>query len=534
MVFVATLPARLWEDYQPPVNADLGCARAPAATGHVQAVNTKSRAGVPVLWLTSHLEAWTPLRPDTDLRLCVVTISAKAADMNVSGSASIPPPVKVSASMMRGPVDALELTGVAAARATGLPPAAEEEPFGRVTRLAAMVLNVPLVSVTFSGEQASLRNRPSNKYGAGGQDAVQRSWCGRVVDSQDKLLIDDARLDPSVSGGGSVPGGVLAWAGFPVQDPAGQVVGALCAADHVPRHWSAGDVAVLEALAQIAACEVALAVALRLGAERAELAQTLQESLLPPRLPEIPGLEVAARYVAGGTGAEVLGDFFDVFPSVRGSWGMVAGDVCGKGVPAAKSTALARYTLRAEAHRETRPSLILAVLNQALLDWLTDDPRFLSAIYATVRPTHAGASVQVSSAGHPLALVHRAGGRVQELGRPGTLLGLLPEPPELSDSRSLLRAGDSLILFTDGVTEARRRSDRDLYGEDRLRGCIAGLGEASAAGIADAIQQAVMAFSSGEISDDTAVLVLRVPPHETAGPGCPRDLAIPASLGTGK
>jgi sigma-B regulation protein RsbU (phosphoserine phosphatase) len=211
---------------------------------------------------------------------------------------------------------------------------------------------------------------------------------------------------------------------------------------------------------------------------------------------------------------------------------MAVGDVCGKGVPAAKSTALACYTLRAEAHRETRPSQILAVLNQALLDWLTDDPRFLSAIYATVRPTRAGASVQISSAGHPLALVRRAGGRVQEFGRPGTLLRLMPDPG-LSDSRSLLRAGDSLILFTDGVTEARRHSDRDLYGEDRLRGCIAGLGEAaSEAGIANAIQQAAMAFSSGEINDDTAVLVLKVPQHERAADrGSPLDPASqPASV----
>jgi serine phosphatase RsbU (regulator of sigma subunit) len=131
--------------------------------------------------------------------------------------------------------------------------------------------------------------------------------------------------------------------------------------------------------------------------------QTLQESLLPPSLLEIPGLNVAARYAAGGTGAEVLGDFYDVFPSVRGSWGIAVGDVCGKGAPAAKSTALARYTLRAEAHRESRPSVILAALNQALLDWLTDDPRFLTAIYATVRPTAGGASVHISSGGHPLA-----------------------------------------------------------------------------------------------------------------------------------
>jgi serine phosphatase RsbU (regulator of sigma subunit) len=252
------------------------------------------------------------------------------------------------------------------------------------------------------------------------------------------------------------------------------------------------------------------------GAERAALAQTLQESLLPSRLPVIPGLQVAARYVAGGIGAEVLGDFYDVFPSVRGSWGMVVGDVCGKGVPAAKSTALARYTLRAEAHRETRPRLILAALNQALLEWITDDPRFLTAIYATVRPTVAGASVQISSAGHPLALVRRADGRVQASGRPGTLLGIVPDP-DLHDSRTQLRAGDSLVLFSDGVTEARGHIDRDLYGDDRLRDLIAGLGDVPAARIADSIQQAALAFTGGDSSDDTVTLVLKVPRHETNG-----------------
>lgn len=167
--------------------------------------------------------------------------------------------------------------------------------------------------------------------------------------------------------------------------------------------------------------------------------------------------------------------------------------------------------MRAEAHRQTRPGLILAALDQALLEWLTDDPRFLTAVYATVRPTRAGASVQMSSAGHPLALVRRAGGRVQTFGRPGTLLGLVPDP-ELHDSRGLLRAGDSMILFTDGVTEARSHSDRDLYGEDRLRGLIVGLGEASAEHIADVIQQAALAFSGGHSSDDTVALVLKVPP----------------------
>jgi phosphoserine phosphatase RsbU/P len=390
--------------------------------------------------------------------------------------------------------------------------ARREEPFGRVTRLAVIVLGAPSASVMVVGKRLSSgRICPGMPGVAGPLSPAQQSLGQFVIDSEDKVVIGDTRLDPRVIASGPMESArMLAWAGFPVRGPDGHVVGALCVADQVPRQWTACDVEVLETLAQIASGEIALQVALAHGAERAALAQTLQESLLPPRLPNIPGLQVAARYVAGGTGAEVLGDFYDVFPSVRGSWGMVVGDVCGKGVSAAKSTALARYTLRAEAHRETRPCLVLAALNQALLEWLTDDPRFLTAIYATVRPTLAGASVQICSAGHPLALVHRADGRVQKFGRPGTLLGIFPDP-ELHDSRGLLRSGDSLILFTDGVTEARGQIDGDLYGDERLRDVIAGLADMPAARIADAIQHAVLAFSGADISDDTVALVLKVP-----------------------
>jgi sigma-B regulation protein RsbU (phosphoserine phosphatase) len=390
-----------------------------------------------------------------------------------------------------------------------------------VARLARMVLGTSLASVMVAGKRPSSGGICLGGPGVPGavdrRSQAEQSLGQHVIESEDKLVVDDVRVDPRVvARWPAESASVIAWAGFPVRGPDGHVVGALCVADHTPRRWSTGEVELLETLAHIASGEVALQNALARGAERAALAQTLQESLLPPRLPSIPGLEVAARYVAGGAGAEVLGDFYDVFPSVRGSWGMVVGDVCGKGVPAAKSTALARYTLRAEAHRETRPRLILAALNQALLEWLTDDPRFLTAIYATVRPTLAGASVQISSAGHPLALVHRADGRVQTFGQPGTLLGIFPHP-ELHDSRGLLRGGDSLVLFTDGVTEARGRIDHDLYGDDRLRDAIAGLGDMSAARIADAIQQVVLAFSGGDSSDDTVALVLKVPRHELIG-----------------
>lgn len=439
--------------------------------------------------------------------------------MKILGSASSPVPS--SAVTLTGPV----LTGgpgprgLADVRQADLPGNGAEQPFGRVARLAAVALGTPRAFVAIAGEPPPAGgSRTGVRDVADLEHPVEQSWCQYVIDSGDKLIIDDARTDPRTRASGVAgPASVTAWAGFPVRDPDGQVTGALCVADHRPRHWSQGDVEVLESLAHVASGEVALRLALEHGAECAVLAQTLQESLLPSRLPVIPGLQVAARYVAGGRGVEVLGDFYDVFPSVLGSWGMVVGDVCGKGVPAAKSTALARYTLRAEAYRETRPSLILAALNLALLDWLTDDPRFLTAIYATVRPTLAGAVVQISSAGHPLALVRRADGRVLEFGRPGTLLGLLPDP-ELHDAQSLLGTGDVLILFTDGVTEARNSADRDLYGDDRLCNLVADLGDMSAARIADTIERAVLSFSGGQASDDTVTLVVKVPESAPRNP----------------
>jgi sigma-B regulation protein RsbU (phosphoserine phosphatase) len=386
-----------------------------------------------------------------------------------------------------------------------------QDSFDRVARLAVMALGRSRASVTVAGGSHSSEPIWATAQTSGsGRRPIEQSLCQYVIDSGNELIIDDSAtgLPAGLTRAGE-PAGPMAWAGFPVRDPDGRTVGALCAADHAVRPWSRYDVQVLADLARVASDQVALRIALRLGSDRAVLARTLQQILLPPRLPAIPGLQVAARYRSGGTGTEILGDFYDVFPSVRGSWGLVVGDVCGKGIAAAKSTALARYTLRGEALRQARPSLILAGLNQAMLDWPTDDPRFLTAIYATVRPRLGVTSVRVSSAGHPLALVRRAHGRVEAIGWPGTLLGLFPDL-DLHDTRHLLRAGDSMILFTDGVTEARSHIDRELYGDDRLRELIAGLGNLSAAQIATAVIKASKAFSGGVVSDDTAVLVLKV------------------------
>ncbi|MFV2103542.1 PP2C family protein-serine/threonine phosphatase [Micromonospora sp. LOL_024] len=218
--------------------------------------------------------------------------------------------------------------------------------------------------------------------------------------------------------------GVVAWAGFPLRSPTGQTLGTFCAVDTVPPQWSQQDIEVLRTLAYAASGEIALRDALheaQAAVQRADLvavqasnsALTLQESLLPPRLPQIPGVQVAVRYRRGAGGEDVLGDSYDVFPSTGRSWAAIVGDVSGKGPEAAKTTALARYTLRAAAVLSSVASQNLATLNTALLEWYTDDSQYLTAVYATIRVTGTGASVQVSCGGHDPALVRRAGGKVE-------------------------------------------------------------------------------------------------------------------------
>lgn len=240
----------------------------------------------------------------------------------------------------------------------------------------------------------------------------------------------------------------------------------------------------------------------------ASLARTLQASLLPPHLPDIAGLEVASAFRPAEEGVEVVGDFYDLFDVGGGAWGVVIGDVCGKGADAASLTALARYTVRAAAIRERRPSRVLRVLNDAVLRD-TEDERFCTAAYARLELHAAGAAVAVTSGGHPLPLVLRAGGGVERAGRPGTLLGMFPDP-DLADDTVELGPGDALVLFTDGAVEARRGGE--LLGEQRFAALVGTCAHLRGDEIAARLLDGVVAFGAGDRMDDLAIVVLRVRP----------------------
>ena len=219
-------------------------------------------------------------------------------------------------------------------------------------------------------------------------------------------------------------------------------------------------------------------------------------------------MELAARYRAAGEGNEVGGDFYDAFESSDGAWILTIGDVCGKGPEAAAVTGLARHTIRAVSIHEARPSRVLAMLNETIIRELSDE-RFCTVCCVRLRPGPDGARLTVCSGGHPLPLILRADGRLETAGEPSMLLGVLPEV-ELSDHIVDLGPGDTIVMFTDGVVEEIRGSDRS--GPERLNDVLAQCRGLSAAAVAEAVEDSLLRFGPEAQRDDFAILVLRVKP----------------------
>jgi serine phosphatase RsbU (regulator of sigma subunit) len=245
----------------------------------------------------------------------------------------------------------------------------------------------------------------------------------------------------------------------------------------------------------------------RLHEQQAHIASVLQHSLLPRSLPKIRGFEASSRFLAAGEAYEVGGDFYDVFRSGSGTWMAVIGDVCGKGPEAASLTALARYTVRTASTSQSAPSEVLRTLHESISSERADF-RFCTAALARIQTPSNGrgeARLTVALGGHPLPMVLRKDGRVDSIGEPGTLLGVLPSPI-LADTDARLAVGDSLILYTDGVLDVRDAGERG--DPDWLADQLAAYAGKSADEIAEALAQAAIRRHGGEPRDDIAILVL--------------------------
>jgi serine phosphatase RsbU (regulator of sigma subunit) len=269
------------------------------------------------------------------------------------------------------------------------------------------------------------------------------------------------------------------------------------------RRFEAADVQLAEELARRAAVAIENS---RLYTERTRIAHTLQAKLLPDKLPEVPGVLLAARYRAAGELNEVGGDFYDVFPRSETDWALVVGDVSGKGAEAAAITALARHTLRAAAMEEGAPSAALRRLNDAMLKDGSSQFATVVLAYVSAAPD-GGLRVRMALGGHPPPLLLRADGAIEAPGDFGVLLGML-EDATVHDAEFALHPHDLMLLYTDGVTEAGAR-DAPL-GQRGLTALIRGLAGRTPEQIVDAVEQAVVAAQPGEPRDDIALLALTV------------------------
>jgi sigma-B regulation protein RsbU (phosphoserine phosphatase) len=232
----------------------------------------------------------------------------------------------------------------------------------------------------------------------------------------------------------------------------------------------------------------------------------LQHSLLPDTLPTPPHMQASAHYHMVSAD-RIGGDFYDLFPLAENRWGFFLGDVCGKGLAAAATTAAARYTLRTAAAYDPEPAAVLAHLNSVLFqDYRSRSHRHCTVIFGILTPTPTGCSITIAGGGHPAPLLLRADGTVEaQATTGGTLIGSLRTPRIVTRTFSLA-AGDTLILYSDGILEAHAGPGPDRYGEDALQAFLTRLTPTTAPAAIEALRGLLDAFE--RLDDDVAFMAL--------------------------
>lgn len=249
-----------------------------------------------------------------------------------------------------------------------------------------------------------------------------------------------------------------------------------------------------------------------------DLNATLQKTLLPPELVNVPGLEVSAHYHVASAD-EVGGDFYDLFPLAAGTWGLFLGDVCGKGAAAAAVTSLARYTLRAAAVYDSDPAAVLANLNTVLNhEYNGTDPRFCTVVFGLLTPDEdrGGFHITLASGGHPPGHTDALRRHRRLPAHPRRSAHRRARDAHIATTSVHLAPGDTLLLHTDGLTEAHTAATGgERYGDDALLDFCHDLAPTTASGVIDAIRDLLDTFGAG-VDDDTAVLAIHVlrPPSE--------------------
>jgi PAS domain S-box-containing protein len=256
----------------------------------------------------------------------------------------------------------------------------------------------------------------------------------------------------------------------------------------------------------------------RLFTERTRISKMLEAALLPDSLPQVPGVELASLYHAAGELNDVGGDFYDVLAYGQGRWMLVIGDVCGKGARAAGVTALARHTLRTAAMLGLTPTGMLETLHRALREQPAGSD-LCTVCLVTVEPLAARAALTVTLAGHPPPVMIDDAGAREQVGTPGTLLGVL-DPIEVSEVAVELQPGQTLLLYTDGLPEAGRSGANDAQSPFELSPQT---GRASLGELLERLENGALQRANGSLRDDIALLAIRLSASQvTPGQASPR------------
>jgi serine phosphatase RsbU (regulator of sigma subunit)/GAF domain-containing protein len=277
--------------------------------------------------------------------------------------------------------------------------------------------------------------------------------------------------------------------------------------------FTAADLELVEEMGQ------QLAVAIKVGRmflRRSVITEALQASLLPRELPSVPGVEIATAYAASTQDLGLGGDFYDIYPGPEG-WGLMIGDVCGRGEAAGAVTALARYAIRVLAHWNPEPGDVLRLVNEVMTSQQGAD-QFVTAITARFGWHQGLLRVVVACAGHPGPLLVRSDGRVRVLPGGGLPLGFFDDVRPTTEQLEL-EPGDMLFFYSDGVTEARGTDGG--YFESKFADELAALAGRPASAVVASVRELVLEFSEGEVRDDVTMVALRAlePPGQPPGHG---------------
>nr|WP_211210166.1 GAF domain-containing SpoIIE family protein phosphatase [Actinopolyspora halophila] len=395
-----------------------------------------------------------------------------------------------------------------------------EGAFDRLAALAARWLETPFATVSFVDADRVWFKAVHGLEGTT-QVSHDHGLAASAIRDDEPCAIRDVLSDPRTGNTPSVPDecGLRSYAAAPIITPEGHRLGTVDVFDTRPREFHGSELSTLAELAAVAmdALELRLSTLTTLRHERQlrkqleSFASTLQRTLLPPSLPAVPGLQLSCHYHTADPG-EVTGDFYDVFALADGRWAFFLGDVSGHGSSAATVASLTRYTLRTAAMHSADPTAVLEELNTVLLH----DPNVshsATVLFGVLAPdSEGGFDIVLAGGGHPPALWLRpevdGGSGVEEVWpEGGMLVGALPDA-SFATRRLRLRPGQTLLLYTDGLTEARPGGE--LYGEERLAEFLTRHVDVGATALVGELDGLLAEFGSA-VTDDVALLAMSVP-----------------------